>query len=43
MQLVGMGSIRPIGRIGPMRHIPTTSERGVPNTEERIPTGFRSN
>src|ERR1700730_778026 len=40
-QLVGIGPMRPIGRIGPMRHIPTTSQRRVPGTEERIPTRFR--
>jgi hypothetical protein len=43
MQLVGIGPMRPIGRIGPMRYIPTTSQRGVPDTEERTPTGFRFN
>jgi hypothetical protein len=43
MQLVGIGPMRPIGRLGPMRYIPITSQKRAPDTEERIPTGFRRN
>jgi len=43
MQLDGIGTMRPIGRIGLVRCIPIASQRRVPDTKERIPTAFRRN